>query len=146
MIGALGESNERGLICSCWEKCNFILIYEFKYGQTLKMWPSPLSLSFYNTFKVKYFLTFMGILKITFKLLTYVLFVLFRLWLIIYSGGLFTLTYRKQLLFIYSHKFHISSKILNVLCNWSSALTKWLPYKVKLKSLSTVTKTFLGYK
>ena len=37
--------------CSCWEKGNFILIYEFKYDQTWKFWPSPLSLSIYNTFK-----------------------------------------------------------------------------------------------
>ena len=37
-------------------------------------------------------------------MLTYALFVPFRLWLMIYSGGLFTLTYRKQVLFIYSHR------------------------------------------
>ena len=37
--------------CSCWEKGNFIMINEFKYGQTWKMWPSPLSLSLYSTFK-----------------------------------------------------------------------------------------------
>ena len=37
--------------CSCWEKGNFILIYEFKYDQTWKFWPSPLSLSIYDTFK-----------------------------------------------------------------------------------------------
>ena len=35
---------------SCWEKGNFILICEFKFGQTWKIWPSTLSLSFYNTF------------------------------------------------------------------------------------------------
>ena len=34
--------------CSCWEKGNFIMINEFKYGQTWKIWPSPLSLSLYN--------------------------------------------------------------------------------------------------
>ena len=27
---------------SCWEKSNFILIYDFKYGQTWKNWPSSL--------------------------------------------------------------------------------------------------------
>ena len=34
--------------CSCWEKANFVMINEFKYGQTWKIWPSPLSLSLYN--------------------------------------------------------------------------------------------------
>ena len=37
--------------CSCWEKGNFIMINEFKYGQTWKIWSSPLSLSLYSTFK-----------------------------------------------------------------------------------------------
>ena len=37
--------------CSRWEKGNFIMINEFKYGQTWKIWPSPLSLSLYSTFK-----------------------------------------------------------------------------------------------
>ena len=37
--------------CSCWEKGNFIMINKFKYGQTWKIWPSPLSLSLYSTFK-----------------------------------------------------------------------------------------------
>ena len=37
--------------CSCWEKGNFIMINEFKYGQTWKIWQSPLSLSLYSTFK-----------------------------------------------------------------------------------------------
>ena len=27
--------------CYCWEKGNFIMINEFKYGQTWKIWPSP---------------------------------------------------------------------------------------------------------
>ena len=36
-----------------WEKGNFILIYEFKYGHTWNIWPSPLSLSLYSTFKNK---------------------------------------------------------------------------------------------
>ena len=30
---------------------NFIMINKFKYGQTWKIWPSPLSLSLYNPFK-----------------------------------------------------------------------------------------------
>ena len=49
-------SREVGRIwrCSCWEKGNFIMISEFKYRQTWKMWPSPLSLSLYNTFKLIY--------------------------------------------------------------------------------------------
>ena len=34
---------------SCWEKSNFIFVYEFKYGQAWKIWPSPLRLSRYNT-------------------------------------------------------------------------------------------------
>ena len=38
------------LTCSCWEKDNFILISEFKYAQTWKTWPSPLSLSLYSIF------------------------------------------------------------------------------------------------
>ena len=46
-------SKEVGEICvhSCWRKGNFILIYEFKYGQARNIWPSPLSLSRYNPFK-----------------------------------------------------------------------------------------------
>ena len=36
---------------SCWEKGNFIMINEFKYGQTWKIWPSTLSLSLYSTIK-----------------------------------------------------------------------------------------------
>ena len=36
--------------CSCWEKSNFIMINEFKYGWTWRTWPSPLSLSLYSTF------------------------------------------------------------------------------------------------
>ena len=42
--------------CFCWEKGNFIMINEFKHGQTWKVWPSPLSSSLYSTFK----LTFCG--------------------------------------------------------------------------------------
>ena len=40
--------------CSRWEKGNFIMINEFKYGQTWKIWPSPLSLSLYSTFNYFY--------------------------------------------------------------------------------------------
>ena len=36
---------------SCWEKGKFIMINKFKYGQTWKIWPSPLILSLYSTFK-----------------------------------------------------------------------------------------------
>ena len=36
--------------CYCWKKCNFIMINEFKYGETLKIWSSPLSFSLYSTF------------------------------------------------------------------------------------------------
>ena len=32
-------------------KGNFIMINGFRYGQTWKIWPSPLSLSLYSTFK-----------------------------------------------------------------------------------------------
>ena len=37
--------------CSCWEKGNFIMINEFKYGLTWKIWPSLFNLSLYNAFK-----------------------------------------------------------------------------------------------
>ena len=37
--------------CSYWEKGNFIMINEFKYVQVWTIWPSPLSLSLYSTFK-----------------------------------------------------------------------------------------------
>ena len=36
--------------CSGWEKGIFIMINEFKYGRTWKIWPSPLSLSLNSTF------------------------------------------------------------------------------------------------
>ena len=39
--------------CSCWEKGNFIMSNEFKYGQMWKIWPSLLSLSLYSTFNRK---------------------------------------------------------------------------------------------
>ena len=47
----LCEGSGKICICSCWEKGNFIMINEFKYGQTWKIWPSPFSLSLYSTFK-----------------------------------------------------------------------------------------------
>ena len=38
--------------CSCWEKGNFITINVFKYGETwTSVWPFPISLSLYSTFK-----------------------------------------------------------------------------------------------
>ena len=45
-------AKEEGKIwtCSCWEKVNFIMINEFRCGQTWKIWPSPLGLSLYSTF------------------------------------------------------------------------------------------------
>ena len=51
----LGERLGKIWICSCWEKGNFIMINEFKYGQTWKIWPSPFSVSLYSSFKVKIF-------------------------------------------------------------------------------------------
>ena len=50
----LGEGSGKIWTCSCWEKGNFIMINEFKYGQTWKIWPSPLSLSLYSTFNYFY--------------------------------------------------------------------------------------------
>ena len=38
----LSERSGKIWICSCWEKGNFIIINEFKYGQTWKVWPSHL--------------------------------------------------------------------------------------------------------
>ena len=35
-------------------KSNFVMINEFKYGQTWKIWSSPLSLSLYNPFKSEF--------------------------------------------------------------------------------------------
>ena len=42
---------EKGSRYCFWEKGNFMLIYEFKYGQTWKIWPSSLNLSLWNAFK-----------------------------------------------------------------------------------------------
>ena len=47
----LGEGSGKIWTCSCWEKGNLIMINEFKYGQTWKIRPSPLTLSLYNPFK-----------------------------------------------------------------------------------------------
>ena len=41
-------------ICSCWEKSNFFMVDEFKYGQIWKMWRSTLSLLLCSTFKALY--------------------------------------------------------------------------------------------
>ena len=46
----LDEGSGKIWTCSCWEKGNFIMINEFKYGQTWKIWPSPLSLWLHITF------------------------------------------------------------------------------------------------
>ena len=54
----LGERSGKIWTCSCWEKVNFIMINEFKYGQTWKIWPSPLSLSLYNLYKDEKLLIF----------------------------------------------------------------------------------------
>ena len=35
--------------CSCWGKGKFIMVNEFKDGQTWTIWPSPLSLALYST-------------------------------------------------------------------------------------------------
>ena len=48
----LGKGSGKNLDISYWEKGNFIMINGFKYGQTWKICPSPLSLSFYSTFNV----------------------------------------------------------------------------------------------
>ena len=47
----LGEGSGKIWTCFCWEKGNFIMITEFKYGQTWNIWPSPLSLSLHKPFK-----------------------------------------------------------------------------------------------
>ena len=47
----LDEGSGKIWTCSYWEKGNFIMISEFKYGQTWKILPSPLSLSLCSTFK-----------------------------------------------------------------------------------------------
>ena len=48
--------------CSCWGKGNFIIINEFKYGQTWTIWPPPLSLSLYSIFKTLLSLTIFAII------------------------------------------------------------------------------------
>ena len=47
----LGERSGKSWRCFCWQKGNFTIINEFIYGQTWKIWPTPLSLSLYSTFK-----------------------------------------------------------------------------------------------
>ena len=43
--GGIGKNLE---MFFCWEKDNFIMINEFKYRQTWKIWPSSISLSLYT--------------------------------------------------------------------------------------------------
>ena len=47
----LGEGRGKNLDMFLLTKSNFIMINEFRYGQTWKFSPSPLSLSLYSTFK-----------------------------------------------------------------------------------------------
>ena len=47
----LGEGRGKNLDMFLLKKANFIMIDEFRYGQTWKIWPSALSLSLYSTFK-----------------------------------------------------------------------------------------------
>ena len=47
----LGKGSGNIWTCTYREKGNFIVINEFKYGQTWKICPPPLSLSLYSTFK-----------------------------------------------------------------------------------------------
>ena len=46
----LGEGRGKNLDMFLLKKGNFIMINEFRYGQTSKIWPSPLSESLYSTF------------------------------------------------------------------------------------------------
>ena len=48
----LARKVKRIWICSCSEKGNFVMINEFKYHQTWKMWLSLLSLSLYSIVKL----------------------------------------------------------------------------------------------
>ena len=48
----LGEGRGKNLDIFLLRKGNFIMINEFRYVQTWKIWLSPLSLSLYSTFKV----------------------------------------------------------------------------------------------
>ena len=57
---------EVGKICRGSLKGKFIIINEFKYGQTWKIWPFPLSLSLYSTFKNKFFTKFCKHLQLEF--------------------------------------------------------------------------------
>ena len=51
---SLGEGRGKNLDMLLLRKGNFIIINEFRYGQTWKIWPSPLSLSLYSTFNNQY--------------------------------------------------------------------------------------------
>ena len=46
------------------KKVKFIIINEFKYGQTWKIWLSPLSLSLYSTFEVQFLIFLSARVKI----------------------------------------------------------------------------------
>ena len=50
---------ERIWRCYCCEKGKFIMIIEFKYRQTWKIWPSPLSLALSSTSKIQMILDLM---------------------------------------------------------------------------------------
>ena len=67
----LGKRIGKIWTCSGWEKGNFIMINEFKYGRTWKIWPSPLSLSLNSTFNTysKTFLSKKSFLKCRFFIL-----------------------------------------------------------------------------
>ena len=61
-----GERRGENLDMFLLRKGNFIMINEFRYGQTWKIWLSPLSLSLYRTFKCKTYLN-SKVLRIDFK-------------------------------------------------------------------------------
>ena len=60
----LGGGSGKIWTCFCWEKGNFIMINEFKYDQTWKIWLSPLSLSLYSTFEVQFLIFLSARVKI----------------------------------------------------------------------------------
>ena len=57
----LGEGRGKNLDIFLLRKGASIMINEYKYGQTWKIWPSPLSLPLYNAFKFKYKLNFLEV-------------------------------------------------------------------------------------
>ena len=58
----LGEGREKNLDMFLLRKSNFMMINEFRYGITWKLWPSPLSLSLYSTFNFIFMLKSRGFL------------------------------------------------------------------------------------